>query len=225
MRSRFLRSVGYAALVGAALAAFPTVSRADTYAITSDHCTGGCGTGPFGYVTVTDLGSGTLDFTVALINGNGFVNTGFDASFGFNLNADPTITYSNLTPGWIVEGPSSPGLVEAVGSLHMDGTGFFEYGVLWGLQGGGNATAGPLHFTITATGLDLSDLQANALGQYFGIDIISGTTGNTGAVDVSSLTPVPEPSTLLLMGSALLGIGASVRNRIFRRTKQEVAVS
>jgi len=182
-----------------------------TYNLTSDHCTGGCLTGQTsaGLVTITDTGANTVSVNVTLANNNGFVQTGFDASFGFNLLGDPTITYSGLTAGWIVEGPSSPSLTEAVGSLHMDGTGFFEYGVEWGLQGGGNNTKLPLNFTITGTGLSTGSFQQNADGQFFAADIISGTTGNTGAVDAS--TPnvgVPDGgSTLTLLGSVLLGVG------------------
>jgi hypothetical protein len=41
---------------------------------------------------------------------------------------------------------------------------------------------------------------------YFAIDNVSVTTGTT-----------PEPSSLLLMVSGLLGVGATVRRRVFSR--------
>jgi len=227
---RILRSVGYASLLAAALVAFPTISRADTiggtslvnpatitYLLTSDHCTGGCGpqTGGFGQIVVSDLGGDVLHFAATLFNSNKFVQTGLDLTFAFNLLGTPSITYSSLTAGWNIGGGSNP---QIAGSYHMDGTGFFQYGVIWGGgAGGGNGTAGPLAFDIAAAGLTLASLTTNADGQLFAVDILSGTTGNTGAVD-ASLTAVPEPSALFLVGTALLGIGYSLRNRIFRRT-------
>lgn len=183
-----------------------------TFNLTSDHCTGGCLTGQTsgGTITVSDSGgANTLTFTVSLLNGNEFINTGFDATFAFNLTGDPTITYSGVPANWIVAGPSSPSLIEGAGSLHMNGTGFFEYGLLWGTQGGGNGTPGPLTFTITGAGLTLASLEQNAFGQFFAVDILSGTTGFTGIVDASAaVTTVPDGgSTLTLLGSVLLCVG------------------
>jgi hypothetical protein len=221
---RIAKSVGYALLLAAALVAFPTISRADTYLFTSDHCTGGCGTTPFGQVVVTG-GSGTLDFAVTLFDSNQFINTGQPLSFGFNLAGNPTITYVSLTTGWTIPGGSSPD--QNAGSYHQDGTGNFEYGVSWfgnGGQGSSNPGGSSLNFEITGTGLALSSIEKNAAGQFFAADILSGTTNNTGSVDVSN-SAVPEPSALLLVGTALLGIGYSVRNRIFRRTKEELAAA
>src|SRR5215510_757251 len=59
-------------LVGAALitasAAFPSVSHAIVFDLTSDHCTGGCGTAPFGTVDVTQVGA-NVHIVVDLANG------------------------------------------------------------------------------------------------------------------------------------------------------------
>jgi hypothetical protein len=215
---RTFKSVCYASLLAAALVAAPTVS-ASVFNLTSDHCTGGCLTGQTsaGTVTVTDLGGGVLDFSVTLVNGNQFVNTGFPLTFGFNLNGDPSIAYTNLTAGWGVPGGSP----QSAGTFHQDGTGDFEYGVLWGLQGGGNATPGPLHFDIFAAGLTLADLQTNAFGQFFAVDIISGTTGLTGNVDASTCTTncgdihVPEPGPLALIAIGMLAlVGTRMRRSV-----------
>src|SRR4051794_145501 len=69
MRTRSLLRYSLAAFaVVAATAAFPSASHAITFNLTSDHCTGGCGTAPFGTVTVTQNGA-NVDITVDLANG------------------------------------------------------------------------------------------------------------------------------------------------------------
>jgi hypothetical protein len=57
--------------------------------------------------------------------------------------------------------------------------------------------------------LDIGDITTNALGQFFAADILSGTTGNTGAIDVStvSTSSVPEPSTWAMMILGFVGVG------------------
>src|SRR5262245_46669104 len=107
-----------ALVVSVGLVALPGAGRADTYQFTSDHCggTGTCLTGQTsgGTVTVTQSATDTLSFDVQLANGNKFVNTGFDASFGFNLAGISTITYAGISSGFALV------TTQAAGSLHMD---------------------------------------------------------------------------------------------------------
>src|SRR5262245_10985028 len=96
---RKIKSV-YAAWVlvaSGSLLGAPAVGHADTLYFTSDHCTGTCGTGPFAVANVTDLGGGTLHFSIDLLSATKIVDTGFPISVGFNLAGGPTITYSNIT--------------------------------------------------------------------------------------------------------------------------------
>jgi hypothetical protein len=189
-------------------------SHADTlqFSLTSDHCGGGCLTGQTsaGTITVTDVSAGTVLVTVALVNGNQFVSTGFDTDFGFNLTGTPTITFSNVTSGFTPN--ANP---ETAGSLHMDGTGFFEYGVQCTAcgNGGSNPQSGPLSFDITGAGLTVASFIQNAAGQFFALDLMSGTTGNTGAVDASVVSSVPLPPAALLFGTGLVGLGVLGRRR------------
>src|ERR1700747_1006190 len=179
------RLLGVFALAGLGLAlVVPSGARADTFtfSLTSDHCSGGgcLGTATSaGTVTIADVSSGVVSVNVMLNSGFQFVSTGFDTDFGFNLAGNPTITFSGVTSGFTpVANP------QTAGSLHMDGTGFFEYGVNCTAcgNGGSNPQSGPLDFTITAAGLTTASFQQNAAGQFFAVDMISGTTGKTGAV-------------------------------------------
>ena len=114
--SPMVRKIGtLAATVGLALgAATHPASAADgdtqTFLLTSDHCTGGCGpqTGGFGQVLVTDSAGGALTFDVTLFNGNQFVSSGLDLTFAFDLVGSPTITYTGLTSGFTIPGGISP---------------------------------------------------------------------------------------------------------------------
>lgn len=205
----------------------------DTFAITSDHCSGGClgGLASAGTITVTDNGAGALDYTVALNPGFGFINTGgsggLGATIGFNIDKS-SITLNSLTsPGatFSLESTSS-------GSLHIDGFGDFSYGLNCNSCGNGatNPDFNPVSFEITAPGgLSLNpsptgDVVESTGGSqipqpYFAVDVFSKVTGNTGPMDASVVsTPnqqllVPEPSTIALFGVGLIAFGFSFRRR------------
>ena len=210
-------------LVAAALFVLPLTALAQsaTYPLTSDHCTNGCGPQQpsFGNVVVSDLGGGALSFAVTLLNGNGFVNTGVPLTFGFDLAGNPTITFTSLTAGWLI--PNAINLNQQAANTALSGpdayrmsaTGVWEYGVLWNAQGGSAGTGGPLNFRISGNGLTLASLQQNPEGNFFAVDIISGTTGATGVIDASVALTVPEPETygMLLAGLGLMAFIARRR--------------
>jgi VPDSG-CTERM motif len=205
-------ALAFALALGPSSATATTIVGTATF--TSDHCTDGCLTNQTngGTITVTDNGNGTLDFLVQLANGNQFINGGFEATFGFNLSGISAVTYSNLTSGWTIAGGTNPQPAATGNHLHMDGTGNFTFGVL--APGNPSNPAGStLQFSITAIGLDITDFAANDQGQFLAADIISGTTGFTGAID-ASVAPTPGQqsvpdggTTVTLLGSALLGLG------------------
>jgi hypothetical protein len=212
MRSAKLLSMLALSIGLLGMTAVTSYAATETFSLTSDHCTGECLTGQTsgGTITITDTGTNTVSVNVTLANGNGFVSTGFDTDFGFNLTGTPTLTFSGVTSGFTPN--ANP---ETAGSLHMDGTGFFEYGVqCTGCgPGGSNPLSGPLNFIITGAGLSVLSFIQNATGQIFAVDLMSGTTGNTGAVDASVVSSVPLPPAALLFGTALVGLGVLGRRR------------
>jgi hypothetical protein len=219
-----------AGVLGSSAANAVAIGDQHTYFFLSDHCSnGGCISDQVngGYLTVTQADTGVVDVAVHLANNNQFIDAGFEASFGFNLADNPTITYSNIVPplnvSYMIPGGLSP--QQNAGALMMDGTGNFEYGLEGIGKGGSTLLGSDLTFTISGTGLDIGDFQGNVpQDQYFAADILSGTNGRTGAIDASNgVTEVPSPgNTLGLLGIGMIGTAGALRWN--RRRQSQFAV-
>jgi len=181
----------------------------------------------FGSVTLTQATASTVTVDVALINGNKFVETGAGAGELFLFNATAGMTVSGMTAtfnGGDVTGTLG-GLTytfHAPPGVHADGTGDFTGSIECTVASNCNGnsivtTVNDLHFTVTNA--TLAQLEtANANGNLFVADILcgaaqTGCAGLTGPVDVSTPGVVPEPTTLLMVGTALAGLGAAWRRR------------
>ncbi len=173
----------------------------------------------YGTVTLTLIGN-AIDIHVNLMASQArFVNTGVGSSFAFNssINPDPTITVTVTSPPSPSTGFSL--LSGSPGTVHMDGFGFFEYGITW--TGPGPGGSGPdgseLEFSVSRSGgfSTVSQLVENSTGggihTPFSADVIT-VTGATGAIGAEQV-PIPEPATMLLLGSGLIGLAAFARRR------------
>ena len=193
-------------LCAIALLASAVCARADTVEVFTGSQAGLCCFN----VTLTE-GTNGINIDVTLTQGaTFFANTGNGSnhpSFAMFLDSIAGLGASNianLSSGWTY-------------AFAIDNTGK-QYGTFdfeANAPGSGtSAKATELSFDIS--GVTLADFIANDKGYYFVADFLdaNGQTGMSGITNGPGSSPVPEPSSLLLLGSGLLSAAMYLRRKM-----------
>lgn len=169
-----------------------------------------------GTVDVAQTAMDELTVTVTLGSGFYFVSTGSGDAIVFNFSD------SNITVA-----PDTGFTNDTTTPLMASPWGNFDYGILCNPSAGSSCTSSAfetLVFTITDNGGDpisAADFTPNPGGNgpgmvpevYFVADLQEG--GGNVAAGAGSVPPVPEPSSLALLGTAALALAAFIRRRSF----------
>ena len=185
--------------------------QADTIAfdLTSNHCSDPAACGApgtiFGTVALAQNGS-TVDITVDLNPPYVWAKTGSADFQAFKFNAIDVVT-GDISVDQTFAGQT---LAATSGNFSGDGTGFFGFGIACTTCGNGISTfSNDIVFHVASA--SIADLTVpNTLGNVFVADIGNSTNGATGPIDATG-TQVPEPITLLLLGSGLIGLWGARR--------------
>ncbi len=197
--------------------ALAPAARADIFELNVDFCSTGCipaGMTSVGTVEVTSPLANTVQVAVNITPPLEFHGgRGLD-SFVFSVIGFPNLTVGNGFT--ILDAGGSVWTQNA--TVKADGAGDFMYSFDC-TQGPNGCTPAPVRtfvFRITAPGLTLAAVESvNNKNVVFAADVSNSTiSGFTGMVGATGVPSVPEPTSIVFLGTGLLAVGIVLRKKV-----------
>jgi len=172
-----------------------------------------CGGTSCGKVKITDLTTGGVSIKVTMTGGYS-IQASSNNSFTLNTGTGLTLSLSSFST---TEFGSTTASMNAKVN---DGAGKFTWGITkFNIPNGKTSVSG---FTATVLGVSTADLLANNNGNIVSVHYCTPVGGslslncspNTAFANSTPIPSVPEPGTLSLLGTGLIGLAGLVRRRL-----------
>jgi len=176
--------------------------------------------GSVGCVTVSNSGPNQVTVTITMNAGFSIKLNGGDVAF----NGPVGLTLADAGMVSIESGMFNGAFTKVHDNHNVDGFGQFDfdYANING-QPGGVVSADTISFTLTASGLTASQFSSFAI--HFCTASGTNCGPKTGFAEGLPTSPVPEPGTMVLLGTGLLGLASLCRTStagIIKRMRREL---